>query len=172
MVAFLLGSCGNNNPNIPIAGPSYTNACCCAPIITASTAKIFLPSVFTPNNDGLNDVFKIYGDANTKSITNVTIKDSLNNTLIYFDTMFTQNFLKTWNGLTSANTNWEGVVSVKALVTTTNNDTTTIIANTCIYKCSSANANAIINKSNCKPEDTFNPITGGVAFPTKDPCLK
>lgn len=53
----------------------YKDACCCETIINVGNGKIYVPSLITPNFDGINDVFVIIGDTNINLIFDIKIND-------------------------------------------------------------------------------------------------
>jgi hypothetical protein len=167
----LISACGPQ-PTPVVQGPSYTNACCCNSFITAQAAKVFVPSAISPNGDLVNDLFTIVGDSNTLCVTNFVVSDSNNNTIFTKDTIYKKAATWiTWDGRSTSNVLWEGVVKLRALVTDKNSDTATIAANTCIYNCNANNATAIANKSACTLLDQFSPVTFTVSFATNDMCF-
>lgn len=66
----------------PSATAAYTlnvtdvNGCSATDIVTVEVkqiAEVFIPNVFTPNNDANNDLFKIYGDMSTIALLDIKI---------------------------------------------------------------------------------------------------
>jgi CHU_C Type IX secretion signal domain len=171
LFTILLFACGPTNISKQVAGPSYANACCCNTMFSAGIGSIFVPSAFTPNGDGINDVLMLQKYGAVKYIVNTQIKDSLNNLIFTIDSAYNGTAYKTWNGLSNG-TVYNGVLNITCTVIDSANVATNISANSCSYVCNSSNANAIVNKLNCKLSDQKIPFADSITFITKDPCFK
>ncbi len=69
---------------------SDTNDCSITHIIDISVdqrSRLFIPNVFSPNDDGTNDVFKIYGDASIAQILELQIRNRWGD-IVYVDKDF------------------------------------------------------------------------------------
>ncbi|MDQ3015267.1 MAG: gliding motility-associated C-terminal domain-containing protein [Bacteroidota bacterium] len=75
------------------------SGCCGTPSIEASfgNATIFVPNIFTPNGDGINDLLQVYGDS-IRIISNLEITTS--NGIVVFSAMdvFQNDPVATWDG--------------------------------------------------------------------------
>lgn len=168
LLFIVMCACGSNSN-----APNFTNSCCCNSIVSAGNARVFVPSAFTPNADGSNDVFTFITNGAVKYITNVIIKDGQGNTLHSMDTAFTlSGGSKNWNGKLSSGGLFEGVFTVNLTIIDTANVQSSISnQNSCSYVCSNINA-TISNKASCKLADQFDLVTGSASFTTNDPCFK
>lgn len=156
-ISIILFSCkpNNTNPNPNPITLSYPNACCCNTIFNIGAGKIYIPSMFTPNNDGINDAFRIIGDSNIKYITNVIIINSLNIGIANIDTMFSLNTTKNWSGKLIDNLTYEGNFSCTFNVVDKTNANYSFTGNSASY-IKTTHANTLIsNYANCKFEDQF-----------------
>lgn len=157
LISIVLFSCGPNTttPNTTQITLSYPNACCCNTIFNIGAGKIYIPSMFTPNNDGMNDAFRVIGDSNIKYITNVVIINSLNIAIATIDTMFSLNTTKNWNGKLIDNLTYEGNFSCTFNVVDKTNAYYSYTGNSASY-IKTTHANTLIsNYANCKFEDQF-----------------
>jgi gliding motility-associated-like protein len=165
----MLHSCVPSNPTnpIPTSTISYANACCCNTIITAGTGKIFIPSLFTPNLDGLNDVLYIAGDSNVKYITNCIIKDSVGAIITVIDTAKQGKF---WDGFYNNGNFYRGVCKVQCDVTDNTNSVITINGTSSVFTCDS-NINQLPNATNCKLPDQLDPVSFTPNYPSGESCF-
>jgi CHU_C Type IX secretion signal domain len=168
--SLLIFSCGpSRTPKV--AQASYANACCCNTVFVAGQGSIFIPSAFTPNGDGVNDMLWLQKYGAIKYIVNVKISDSLNNVIFTIDSAYNGAAYKTWNGIANGSI-YKGVVNVTCTVIDSANIATNITANSCSYVCDANNTNAIVNKLNCKLNDQKTPLNDSIIYVTKDPCFK
>jgi len=98
-------------PN-PIAFPSNTstfqlivtdeNGCSASDQVTLRLLKrrlVYLPTGFTPNNDGINDKFEVYAGKGIRAINHMRIFDRWGNIMLELEDLnFTENGSDGWNG--------------------------------------------------------------------------
>jgi PKD repeat protein len=138
------------NTGIPTCSDSIVNCVTINPL-----SVLYIPDAFTPNNDGINDAFRIIGDSNIKYITNVVIINSLNIGIANIDTMFSLNTTKNWSGKLIDNLTYEGNFSCTFNVVDKTNANYSFTGNSASY-IKTTHANTLIsNYANCKFEDQF-----------------
>jgi gliding motility-associated-like protein len=165
----LISSCKDKKKDVPSTSntPTYTNACCCNAIFASGDAKVFIPSMFTPNGDNLNDLFKPIGNSNTKYIYNVLISDVNGEQIYQIDTSFGINNSRSWDGYINTTTKHRGIINVSCQVKDINNNISSITAQSCSFFCDVPSS--IINYlPNCKFEDMYDPMTGTTPYITKE----
>lgn len=170
LILIVLFSCKPNSttPNTSQITLSYPNACCCNTIFNIGAGKIYIPSMFTPNNDGTNDAFQVIGDTNIKYITNVVILNSSNNAIANIDTMFNLNTTKYWNGKLSDNSTYEGNFSCTFNVIDKTNASNSFTGNSASYIKTTHASSLISNYANCKFEDQFDIASFTTPYLTND----
>lgn len=142
---------------------TYSNACCCNTIFSAGSGSIFIPSMFTPNADGINDSFRPIGNSNTKYIYDVKITDAYNNLLYTIDTCFGTINSTSWNGYINANTRHRGIIQVSCKVLDLSNIVSVISAQSCSFVCDIP-SNVLTNLPNCKFESMYDPVSGSTPY--------
>jgi len=72
----------------------------CKLIQTELTKEVFIPNIFSPNNDGKNEIFTVEGGKNVDQITNVSIYDRWGE-LVFLSGSFTldRKYEAGWNGI-------------------------------------------------------------------------
>jgi gliding motility-associated-like protein len=165
IVALLINACGPKKTE-----DIYANACSGTGIFSLGTASIFIPTLFSPNGDGVNDVLAIFGNADTKYVTNLVISDRNNNVITTLDTVWGATISnKSWDGMIAGG-KYSGLFNITCKLTNKNNISSSVTATSCVYTCD-GNAVPITNKANCKMPDMFNPITGVPSLKTKESCF-
>ena len=107
--------CGKDDtPDNPIVPPQYESCCGTEPVEYENAAAgtyVYFPNVFTPNGDGVNDLFYPHFDATTGVVVrNFTIYSVVNDTIIFTKSWFLPNALEdtAWNGMRSDGSVYEG----------------------------------------------------------------
>jgi len=101
-----------------------TSCCDTAPLQAEfDLAKVYIPNAFTPNGDGINDIFFVYGSSNLEKVNSFSIFDGT--TMIFEKNDFLPNDPQLgWAGiLSSGNKAEDGVYTYKVSLTSTSNET-------------------------------------------------
>ncbi len=160
----IISSCGNKT--------TYKNTCKTSNFISVGVGKVFVPNIFTPNNDNMNDAFGIIPAMKIKAIVNVKIKKNNGNLISTIDTMFGATIAannKSW--LNNATIPHAGDFQAEFTAIDSNNTSTTQIANSSSYNCNNK-VITLTNLAKCQAASSYDPVTGLVIFPSNDPCLK
>jgi gliding motility-associated-like protein len=127
--------------------------CCDDPIISRDSfgdAVIFLPNVFTPNEDGINDLYYLLGDS-IRRILNFEIRDKFER-LVYraknYDYPGVEN---AWDGKVSGVVE-KGIYSVFLTIETNDGIVGNIEARVCNYPCGIDGFHEDFSKTNCQLE--------------------
>jgi gliding motility-associated-like protein len=67
-------------------------------VSVVSQPTVYIPNGFTPNNDGINDVFTVYGNEQVVGIRNLTIYDRWGNALYYREDLPINDPYEGWDG--------------------------------------------------------------------------
>jgi CHU_C Type IX secretion signal domain len=170
IVLVLIAVLAQNCTDKVIAPPDYYNTCMTTSFYKAGAGNIFIPTAFSPNNDGLNDNFDIMADSNIKCITNIYIRNKAGDILFALDTILGPIKNGSWDGLiNNTGTLHLGYCTVACTVLDKNNATSFIKANTCSFDCK--NAAFFGNRLDCIVQDQWRP-TDTLLSISKDNCFK
>lgn len=147
-----------------VTDPVYTNACCCDPTYPAGSGLVFIPTMFTPNGDGVNDLLHLLGNQQIKYIYDVEIRNATNALLYTIDTAFGNAAPGNWNGIINGVVFHKGVLNIQCKAIDNNNTITQISAQSCAYSCDSVSNAALPNILNCKFESMVDPGTLGTPY--------
>lgn len=126
VTAFL--SCKKEDPS-PIAG------CCDLPAINQAVGigHIYVPNIFTPNNDGINDQFIVFTDS-IQWILVFQIKNDKDDTVFDTTGIAPQNFNFLWNGKVNGSVT-KGLYSIFMYVVADDGATKVLQGTVCNYPC-------------------------------------
>ena len=126
------GCCGTEAVEIKIAG-----------------TKMFVPNIFTPNDDGINDVFRPYYDAKKLTVQQFTIRDNADK-IIWTTEKFNPNENNSaWEGYLTKDSKYTGLFRYTFVVVDAKGVTSVFGGSACSVVCNSKTPIAIENKSKC-----------------------
>lgn len=98
---------------------------------------VYVPNVFTPNNDGVNDYFFPIVDGNVEEVVNYTILSQKDDSLIFFrPTVYYKDLPNSvWNGLRQDGTTYIGAFKYSMEVVTKSAALLKITGNACRIQC-------------------------------------
>ncbi len=137
---------GNSNP---------LDGCCDTPAINATvgTGHVYVPNVFTPNGDGINDYLPIYGDQNIMLIRSLRITDKEGTTVFHAENGSPNDSANSWDGTIDYKYKL-GVYSIEMVVEAFDGTIATLRGKVCNY--------------HCVDSEEEEPISGvGCQFPTQ-----
>lgn len=119
----------DNNPANPIEG------CCGNPVLEVElgAARLYIPNMFTPNNDGINDIFYPFANAEVEEIETFRIYE--NGKVVYaFPNFPPNNPIFGWDGKVDG-TIKQGVYDYEVTLITTIGESATYFGKVCNYQC-------------------------------------
>ena len=127
------------------------DGCCNTPAINAMVGNghVYVPNVFTPNADGINDVLVIYGDQNIKLIRSFRVSDKEGASVFYSENTMLNDFIYTWDG-TVNNQYKNGVYSIVMEVEALDGTIATLQGKVCNYRCLDMEGEDLISGEGCQ----------------------
>lgn len=112
------------------------DGCCDTPAIDApvGSGRVYVPNVFTPNGDGINDLLVVYGDQDIKLIRSFRVNDKDGTTVFFSENIPLNNFFYAWDG-TVDNQYKNGVYSMVIEVEALDGTIATLQGKVCNYRC-------------------------------------
>lgn len=132
--ALLFSACKDDDDNGNGNGGETTNACCQIPHLEACIGggKVFVPNAFTPNGDGINDIFYPFTGIGIKEITSFKIFNE-NGTIIFEANNFRGNDpTRSWDGSLFDGTIANGVYAYSIDITNLKDETQFFDGSVCV----------------------------------------
>lgn len=151
-------ACKKDSNSNPLDG------CCDTPAIntTVGNGHVYVPNVFTPNGDGINDLLVVYGDQNIKLIRSFRVNDKEGTSVFFSENIPLNNFIYAWDG-TVNNQYKNGVYSIVMEVEALDGTIATLEGKVCNYRCLDTGEEDPISGVGCQfPYQVYN----GVFDPT------
>lgn len=137
--AIIVKAQGNKDPLPPVY-----DGCCGTKAIefTLGNSKVYVPNVFTPNGDGLNDLFMPHSSDDINIIQGYTIRSAKNDTLIYTKDLFYYGQIDdyAWNGKRSRGdgaftTDYQGLFKYEMRIVNAAGQARFIEGEACVIRC-------------------------------------
>lgn len=116
-------------------GPSPLHGCCDNPPIadTLGNTDVYVPNIFTPNGDGLNDLLTVYGDSIAR-IVSFEIRSSRGNVVFQAEDVLQTDPGAGWDGKV-AGVLKKGLYSIKLIVEADDGTTGAFHGSVCNFPC-------------------------------------
>jgi len=136
----------------------YEGCCGTTPFeFTNDVANIYIPSMVTVNNDGINDLFGIYMN-NVDRLENVEIRSHSDSLLFELSTLDTQNERDnlTWSPLTPTGTIYKGALHYQMTAIDTLGNSINIVGTSCSFTCDTPAYSVLDNVLECSYATQYN----------------
>lgn len=156
LFACMIACKGDEDKAPPTPAEMYAGCCGTAPAqITIGTGKVFVPSAFTPNADGINDRFLPLTNGDISLIQEFRIMDRDKNNIIGLLNFMPNDPLISWDGYQSNGIQYEGLFHYRIVAVGPSGATQTVEGSACCIV--------------CPADGTLLPIENGAAcgFPTQ-----
>jgi hypothetical protein len=145
LAGLFLHSCENDEPK-----PS---GCCDNPAISEAVGPghIYIPNIFTPDGDGINDYLNVFGDNNIKVVRSLTISDR-DSKIVFYSPNSQPNLPEAgWNGWIKSKKAIKGLYRVTAEVEAIDGTVLRVSGLVCNFSCDEdAKENDPLETSNCR----------------------
>ena len=127
------------------------DGCCDTPSINASVGNghVYVPNVFTPNGDGINDYLPIYGDQNIMLIRSLRITDKEGTTVFHAEDGSPNDSNLAWDGSINNKYN-NGIFSIVLEVEALDGTIATLQGKVCNYRCLDSGEEEPISDTGCQ----------------------
>jgi hypothetical protein len=139
---------GNVIENPPV---NRYEACCGVQAVEATTGQghVYIPNIFTPNGDGINDAFMIFADDNIEQIEELKVKDQEGVVAFAYFNFPPSRVEFGW--MPSEKEAPGGLYNFRAVIRSTGNVVDTVSGSVCVYRCKTeADSVLMENISNCQ----------------------
>lgn len=109
--------------------------CCGTEPVTAQVGQgsLFIPNMFTPNSDGINDIFTANADTNIASISNFEVINR-DDSIIFQLATLTPNAIA-WDGNMGNGEGYRGYFKYRMTVSDQNGTSMLVSGNSCAFRC-------------------------------------
>lgn len=126
----------------------YENCCGLAPVeMDFNPGKIYIPNIFTPNDDGINDLFYVQADDGIAMIEVFRISDEEGNVLHEKFSIFPNSVSFSWYPNEDANATHKGLFNYYVKLSNINGDVFEVNGSVCSFVCDTSNPFDILD--NC-----------------------
>lgn len=116
--------------------PNFSNCCCTAPLqASLDTGRIFIPNVFTPNNDGYNDILTVFASDGIKEVNSFIIKKTNGDVVFEAENFSPNDSSEGWGRISFEDEFVAGFFEYEVTVTSVLDQTATFTGNVCSYMC-------------------------------------
>jgi len=118
----------------------YENCCGTAPIeLDFDPGKVYVPNIFTPNGDGINDIFYVHSDGGIEMIEEFRITDAEGNKVYEAFSIFPSNVAFSWLPYENSNITHKGVFNYYVKVRNLEGDVFEFNGSVCSFVCDELN---------------------------------
>lgn len=129
---------------------------CCdhnSSLVGSINDPIFVPNIFTPNGDDINDIFYIRGNS-ILSITNFEIRDKFEDIVFRVDYIDYEHNNTGWDGTVDGSIK-KGMYDYSARIETLDGLVGTVKDKICNYPCSTDVTTQLTDRTNCRFDNTW-----------------
>lgn len=128
-------ACPQEDPPLEPEPENIYEGCCGTEPVTAQVGQgsLFIPNIFTPNSDGINDVFMANADANIASISNFEVINRDDSIIFQLATLIPNAIA--WDGQMGNGEGYNGYFEYRMTVSDQNGTSMLVSGNSCAFRC-------------------------------------
>ena len=131
----IFSGCPEEEPEPPMEPEDIYEGCCSTDPVTAQVGQgnLYIPNVFTPNSDGINDIFPVNYDSNIVSIADFQILNREDSVIFQLATQNPNAIV--WDGNMENGEGYNGLFTYRMNVADQNGTQMVVTGKSCAFRC-------------------------------------